>query len=269
MIPEAYLTEWAATAPWPDSSQIEQDLILSRLIAEFANHPLLGKELAFRGGTCLHKLYLPSAYRYSEDLDYVRIPAQGGVGQYFDAIRALAAEIGLAEGRRAAQSGSMATMFLNATPELGGANIRIKIEINMDEGDSLFGIVKRDYAVESRWWSGQAEVPTYRAEELLGTKFRALYQRDKGRDLFDLWLGLTELTQEYDAIIATLDHHMGDRVFSYRQFVRNIDAKLAKRDFSADLEALVTLIPDEFTDVGAVELVKRELAMRLRNAPGE
>lgn len=32
---------------------------------------------SFRGGTALHKLHLESAYRYSEDLDYVRTSASG------------------------------------------------------------------------------------------------------------------------------------------------------------------------------------------------
>ncbi|MDZ7734161.1 MAG: nucleotidyl transferase AbiEii/AbiGii toxin family protein [Acidimicrobiia bacterium] len=43
----------------------------SRLIVAIANHPLLGEELVFRDGTCLHKVVLPEPLRYSEDLDYV------------------------------------------------------------------------------------------------------------------------------------------------------------------------------------------------------
>ncbi len=68
MIPQAYLNEWATRAPWPQPAQVEQDLVLSRLIIEIAQHELLGEELAFRGGTCLHKLHLPRQLRYSEDL---------------------------------------------------------------------------------------------------------------------------------------------------------------------------------------------------------
>ena len=79
MIPQAQITHWAAGAPWPTRQQVEQDLILSRLIVEIANHPLLGGELAFRGGTCLHKLHLPAALRYSEDLDLR--PHQHGPGR--------------------------------------------------------------------------------------------------------------------------------------------------------------------------------------------
>ncbi len=76
MLPQAYLTEWSARAPWPDPVQVEQDLILSRLLIEIASDELLGKALAFRGGTCLQKLYLPSPVRYSEDLDFVRTDAE-------------------------------------------------------------------------------------------------------------------------------------------------------------------------------------------------
>lgn len=72
MISERYITEWAAQAGWSSVEQVEQDLLLSRLIVEIANDPYLGNELVFRGGTCLHKLRLSPGLRYSEDLDFVR-----------------------------------------------------------------------------------------------------------------------------------------------------------------------------------------------------
>ena len=100
MLAEAYITEWAAGAPWPDPVQIEQDLILSRLIVEIAGDDLLSEALAFRGGTCLQKLHLPVPIRYSEDLDYVRTDDEPRLGAVFDALRAIAAEVGLREHRR-------------------------------------------------------------------------------------------------------------------------------------------------------------------------
>ena len=45
MIPAGHITRWAKNAPWPTREQVEQDLVLSRLIVEIANHPLLGDEL--------------------------------------------------------------------------------------------------------------------------------------------------------------------------------------------------------------------------------
>ena len=58
MIPQANIVEWSNEVPWPTIEQVEQDLLLSRLIIEIAEDPYLGKELAFRGGTCLHKLHI-------------------------------------------------------------------------------------------------------------------------------------------------------------------------------------------------------------------
>lgn len=44
MIPAAYITEQDNTVGWPTVDQVEQDLVLSRLIIEIANatwpHPL-------------------------------------------------------------------------------------------------------------------------------------------------------------------------------------------------------------------------------------
>lgn len=49
MIPQAFINEWRATAPWATDAQIEQDLILSRAIADIFSEPLLAKSIAFRG----------------------------------------------------------------------------------------------------------------------------------------------------------------------------------------------------------------------------
>ena len=72
MIPMAYITQWRQVAPWSDDMQVEQDLILSRTIVEIFSNPFLSEQLAFRGGTALHKLFFTPAARYSEDIDLVR-----------------------------------------------------------------------------------------------------------------------------------------------------------------------------------------------------
>jgi len=37
LIPNAYLIEWTAKAPWPDMRQVEQDLIISRALCDLFN----------------------------------------------------------------------------------------------------------------------------------------------------------------------------------------------------------------------------------------
>ena len=76
MIPVRYIEEWKENAPRPDYSQIEQDMIISRVLVEMFSDDFLKNSLAFRGGTALHKLYLQPQIRYSEDIDLVQINSE-------------------------------------------------------------------------------------------------------------------------------------------------------------------------------------------------
>jgi len=64
------------------------------------------------------------------------------------------------------------------------------IDNNCFEHFNVLGLTKVPFRVENSWFTGEAELTTYHFEELLGTKLRALYQRKKGRDLFDLYIAL-------------------------------------------------------------------------------
>ena len=73
MIPKPYIAQWKDHAPWNAFEQVEQDLVISRVLVEIFSDEFLNENLAFRGGTALHKLYLNPASRYSEDIDLVQI----------------------------------------------------------------------------------------------------------------------------------------------------------------------------------------------------
>ena len=79
MIPKPYIAKWKDHAPWHSFAQIEQDLVISRVLVEIFKDDFLSEQLAFRGGTALHKLYLHPASRYSEDIDLVQI-SEGTIG---------------------------------------------------------------------------------------------------------------------------------------------------------------------------------------------
>jgi predicted nucleotidyltransferase component of viral defense system len=271
VIPAPYITEWSARAAWPSESQVEQDLILSRLIVEIAGDELLARELAFRGGTCLHKLHLARPARYSEDLDYTRTSEEPRIGDCLAALRRIAARVGLQEARRRFPShdSDMARIWFRASSEAGqGSPISIKIEINVRETVPFAPHALVPYQVESRWWSGSAEVRTFRAEEILATKLRALYTRRKGRDLFDLWLALTELTLDDQTIVDGLAHYMRSHIYSYRQLHANLSGKLADPEFLDDIHNLTRDLQG-YEHRAAAELLMRRLGALLRNAPAE
>src|SRR5659263_666822 len=48
---------------------VEKDYTLGWVLAGIANHPALGSQWVFKGGTCLKKCYFET-YRFSEDLDF-------------------------------------------------------------------------------------------------------------------------------------------------------------------------------------------------------
>ncbi len=82
---------------------------------------------------------------------------------------------------------------------------------------------------------------TYSLEELLATKFRALYQRRKGRDLFDLWIGLTEGHANNGAIVRVFQRYMeaGGHHVTQEEFRKNLQDKMKIRDFLHDTEGLL------------------------------
>lgn len=125
MIPMAYITQWRQIAPWPDDMQIEQDLILSRAIIEIFSNPFLSEQLAFRGGTALHKLFFTPAARYSEDIDLVRT-AKGGIKEIIDVLRdCLEPWLGQPKTRQTGQSFKLLFYF---SPEVS-SSIKQKIKI--------------------------------------------------------------------------------------------------------------------------------------------
>jgi len=239
MIPENYLREWKEHAPWKTDSMVEQDLIICRSLVMLFSSPVLAQHLAFRGGTALHKVHLAPASRYSEDIDLVQIVA-GPIGPVFDALR-VALEPLLGKPQRKQGPGVVTLTYRTAGTGPTSPTLRLKVEINSREHFSVLGPESRPFSVSTRWFAGDCNISTYRLEELLGTKLRALYQRRKGRDLFDLWLGLTAGKARPDLIAQCFKRYMeesGLRV-SGREYRLNMEQKMVHPDFIHDTDDLL------------------------------
>ena len=238
MIARAYITEWQQHAPWPDPAMVEQDLVICRALADIFNHPALKDSLAFRGGTALFKLHMP-AVRYSEDIDLVQVQA-GPIGPLMVGIReALTPWLG--EPKWKQTQGRVTFRYRFESEE--GVPLSLKVEINSREHFSVFGFQKQPFVVDSRWFSGAAQILTYDLEELLGTKLRALYQRKKGRDLFDLWHAFNGggRTPEVARLIEAFLKYMeaGGHPISRALFEQNLLEKRGDSQFSGDIRPLL------------------------------
>jgi predicted nucleotidyltransferase component of viral defense system len=263
MIPRAYISEWRQYAPWPEDYQVEQDLIISKAIVDIFNHPELGRQLAFRGGTALFKMHLPAS-RYSEDIDLVQVNP-GPIGNLLDCIKAQL-NPWLGEPGRKQTEGRVTLNYRMISED--GLPLRLKVEINSREHFSVYGFETRPFEVRSRWFSGKVAVLTYQLEELLGTKLRALYQRKKGRDLFDLWTAFSNATVRKDRVIETFLRHMkheGHRV-SRAEFEMNLAGKFEDARFTEDIAPLLASA-SSWNFLEAADFVRRELIPLLPGAP--
>ena len=262
MIPRDYITAWRAQAPWIQDFQVEQDLVISRALVQIFSQPLLRESLAFRGGTALYKLYIKPPARYSEDIDLVQINAEPA-GPMMDALReTLDFWLGPPRWKQTAARVTFEYRFASeGTPPL---DLRLKIEINSREHFTAFGFVQKPFGVSSRWFEGACEICTYELDELLGTKLRALYQRKKGRDLFDLALALKEPDADPDRIITAFSRYMqhGGHAVSRAQFEQNLEAKMQAPQFLADFGPLLASGYDWDIDAAA-RTVQTQLIERL------
>lgn len=240
MIPKPHIAKWQEYAPWKEFSQVEQDLIISRTLVEIFSDEYLRENLAFRGGTALHKLYLNPAPRYSEDIDLVQIKS-GPIKPIMERIDKV---VTFFEEKRTTQvRGHGAKALYRFTSEYEEIRMRIKLEINCKEHFNVLDWVDFPFEIESEWFSGKANIKTYNINELLGTKLRALYQRSKGRDLFDLDYSRQNIDLDYEQIGNCFKEYTlfatGKRPPSRKEFLLNIEEKEESAEFTGDMEALL------------------------------
>lgn len=263
MIPQSYITEWSEKAPWGLNQQVEQDLIVCRALVSIYSDEFLKEHLAFRGGTALGKLYLNPQPRYSEDIDLVQVQAEP-IKETIDHLRDVLAWMGEPVVKQKKHNNTLVFKAQPTDPDAG--EIHLKVEINCKEHFCVFPMVKLPFAVENSWFTGECEVLTYELTEMTGTKLRAVYQRRKGRDLFDLWKILCLVPDvDKEKVMQSYERYLGftaSHLPTYKEFVMNMEEKLQDEEFLTDTD--IILGPQvEYEPQVAWEKVHEELVMRL------
>lgn len=264
MIPTPFLDEWRLVAPWSNDNMVEQDLVISRLLVELFNHPELSNSLAFRGGTAIFKLFHSEPIRYSEDIDLVQINAEP-IGKSVQIIRSIVDPL-LGKPKRGASKKGF-TLTYGFIPENSKEKQSLKIEINTREHFSVYGWEKKDFNIQSKWFDGNTSIPTYQLDELMGTKLRAFYERDKGRDLFDLWLALQRTDFDPKRAVSAFLHYIKEegKHVTRAMFEMNFIEKQIAGSFAQDISPL--LAPSVIWDFekAAIEVYEKFISL----LPGE
>jgi predicted nucleotidyltransferase component of viral defense system len=262
MIPRLHILDWKREYPWQKDAFIEQDLIVCRALCALYNDEFLAEHLACRGGTTLNKLYLHPQPRYSEDIDLVQIRPET-IRETIDKIRNALAFLGKPVIKQKEHNNTLIFRFESEIPPV--IPLRLKVEINTREHFNVLGLIKRDFSVENQWFSGNCKVTTYQLEELLGTKLRAMYQRRKGRDLFDLYRALSAYNLDIDKIIRCYREYIGfvvDNPPTQKEYLLNMEQKIEDEEFLDDISML--LRPNEnYNPQSAWEFIKVKLIEKL------
>lgn len=189
MFRDEFIEEWNEQVPWDEEVQVLQDLVISRALVEIYSDDFLREELRFRGGTALNKIHFPEPFRYSEDIDVVRMTL-GPNGAIIDRLRAvLEPWLGKGQYRPSRVASKLLFDVSNVSP-VGGDNV-LKLEMSYKDPEFVDPPAEKAFRIEHSWFSGSADIPTFTTEEVLAGKMRALLNRRKGRDLLDLDHALT------------------------------------------------------------------------------
>ena len=201
------------------------------------NDPHIKDALVFRGGTALNKLFIDPPARYSEDIDFVQKNSDS-IGKTIDAIRKLLKPwLGDPKWKITQRSAKLIYKYESVNKILS----KLKIEINTTEHFQVFPLKTIPFSMNSAWFNGTTDIITYEMDELMATKLRALYQRRKGRDLFDVWYvadrELINLNRVFDIFSKYCSYN--DLTISGEEFKKNLELKKNHRDFHMDMSVLL------------------------------
>ncbi len=179
---------------------VEKDYVLGWLLAGIYQHPELARSWVFKGGTCLKKCYFET-YRFSEDLDFtISEPAHldnGFLMRVFADIsrwvyEASGVEIPaeqlrfeVYENYRKKPAGE-GRVYYRGPVAPGGALPKIKLDLT---GDELLATAPASRPVAHPYSdvpAGGIHANCYAFDEIFGEKIRALGERARPRDLYDV-----------------------------------------------------------------------------------
>ena len=206
--------------------------------------------------------FITTCDKYSEDIDLVQIKAEP-IKETIDRIREVLAFLGEPKVKQKENNNTLIFRFESEIAPV--MPIRLKVETNCREHFSVLGITKFPFTVESQWYNGSCQITTYQLEELLGTKLRALYQRRKGRDLFDLYTAIIQKNLNFDQILLCYRKYMNFVVSApptQKEFIMNMELKMQDEEFIGDTMMLLR-DGEKYKPQKAYKLVKENLLEKI------
>ncbi len=208
-----------------------QDIALLGIYREFGN------KLVFKGGTCLYKVY--QLNRFSEDLDF---SAEKGFKpkDFFARLPFIFSLFNINCRVKVEPFQHSLNVYLEINGPLydGRKESRCRLILNISLRERLFFPPRRNPYLSLYQEVRPFDLYTSDEREILGEKVRAVYQRDKARDVYDLWYLLTIKKVPVDLTLVKKKLQYLNLKFSQEQFFKKIREK--KNSWQIDLSTLVS-----------------------------
>ena len=243
--------------------EVEQDMLLDRLVVEIADDSYLAGALVLKGGTCLHKLWLPEPWRYSKDLDYERTE-DAPMGPIFDKLRAAGLRAGFTQKPRTSPGKLLSHVVYRGT-FFDGATMSIGIDVPTSPPAAAARSTRRKLTVQDSGYTGTADVVAVVPEEIIASKAAAIFGRMQPRDAFDVWASQKAgLVTVEDAAKCFENYHQ--QGWTHKRVLENFASKIDAHSYRDLLLEFGRQAPERF-DIAecreAVEALIEECAKRL------
>jgi len=190
----------------------------------------VGKTLVVsKGGTALNKIYLGPLQRFSEDLDLdILFEEELDRKEKIEFVKSrvfplLSAEYTMLRERVMKEVLRFICRFTN---EMGNED-NIRVEFNFS-APNIGGILLREARSEILK-TCRAYVQTYSLPTLIAQKIKAFYERESGKDLYDIYYGLRTSCSDMDVATA-LRSVLGAEGIDFEEFSRQLPKQLTDEE---------------------------------------
>jgi len=244
--------------------QIEKDYILSWILKGVSQHEQLSKNIVFKGGTVLKKVYFAD-YRFSEDLDFTLLDNAVSNEQIFEWFNETfeyvkeEANIHLAIIDDNEHEDGGINFYISYVGPLGGFgnNKKVKVDISRSEKLEFQSVIKSaiiEYSDEDEY-----NLLCYPLEELLVEKLRCVMQRMQPRDYYDIWYLLEVHGMDIDFYTTEFRNKCVSKSLEPNDFHKKLEQKLPqyKARWQKSMNDQIKQLPD-------FDQVQREVQRHLK-----
>ncbi len=225
-----------------------QDIIL------FSIYSNIGKELVFKGGTSLYKVY--KLNRFSEDLDFTltkNIDIKK-MGNNLLSDLTLLNITGKIKEIKEHKNEINIRLLLNGPLYKGSKVTQCFIPLNISLREKVLLEPKRESVIPLYKELPNYEIFVMQEKEILAEKVRAIFTRLKPRDVYDLWFLLVRKNAAFDLNLVNKKLLIYNLKFEFKEFNKRIEKM--KGLWQTDLKNLIIGEPQDFNKI------KREIILR-------